>query len=74
MVPLELMAAASATDSAIQSKIYGSGIKTLIFPNEEFDNIIKIVGKPKIPGRWVIRTGEGTIRAGETTTRTGQHF
>ena len=51
LIPLELMATASATDSAIQNKIYGSGIKTLMFLNEEFDNTVKIVGKPKIPGR-----------------------
>ena len=33
-----------------------------------------LAGKPKIPGRGVIRTGEGVIRVGEETTRAGQDF
>ena len=42
LVPLGLTGAASATDVAIQKKISDSGT-TLVFPNEEIDDIIKIV-------------------------------
>ena len=41
--PLESTAALSATDSATQNKIYGSGMTTLIISNEEMKAIIKIV-------------------------------
>ena len=34
-------AAASATDAAIQKKIFGSGMTTLIISNKEMDDIIK---------------------------------
>ena len=42
-VLLELTAAVSATDAAIQRKIVGSGMTALIFFNEELDDIMKIV-------------------------------
>ena len=42
LIPLGLKAAASATDTAIQKKIFESGITTLIITNEEMD-IVKIV-------------------------------
>ena len=38
LIPLGLTAAASATDAAIQKKIYGSGITAVITSNEETDN------------------------------------
>ena len=42
--PLWLTAAPSATDAAIQKKIFGLGSGTaLVFSNEEIDDIIKIV-------------------------------
>ena len=38
LIPLGLpLAAASATDAAIQKKVFGSGMKTLIISNEEMD-------------------------------------
>ena len=40
---LELAAAASEIDAAIQKKIFGSGIGTLLISNEEMDGIMKIV-------------------------------
>ena len=43
LVPLELTAAASATDRAIQKKIFGSGTTTLVFSNEDPNDIMKIV-------------------------------
>ena len=36
-------AAASATDSAIQKKIYGSGMTILITSNDEMEDIMEIV-------------------------------
>ena len=43
LMPLELTAAASATDAAIHKKMFGSGNTTLITLNEEMSNIMKIV-------------------------------
>ena len=40
---LGLTGVASATDAAIQKKIFGSGMTTLIILNEEIDNIMKRV-------------------------------
>ena len=40
---LGLTAAASATDAAINKKILGSGTATLIIPNDEMNDILKIV-------------------------------
>ena len=40
---LGLTAAMSATDAGIQKKIHGSGTITSIIPNEEMNDIIKIV-------------------------------
>ena len=42
IIPLRLTAAASAADSAIQEKIFGSW-STLIISNEKMDDIMKIV-------------------------------
>ena len=42
-IPLGLAAAASATDEAIQRKIYGSGTKALIMSNEQMEYLMKIV-------------------------------
>ena len=43
LIPLGLMAAASATDAAIHKKLFGSGFTTLIISNEEMEDIMKIV-------------------------------
>ena len=43
LIPLELAAAASATDAAIQNKIYRSGTTALIFWRKEMEDIMKIV-------------------------------
>ena len=42
LVPSELTAADSATDAAIQKKIYGSGTTTLVFSNAGLNNNLKI--------------------------------
>ena len=43
LAPLGLTVAMSATDAAIQKKMYGSGITTLIISNDDLDDLIKIV-------------------------------
>ena len=42
LVTLRLTASASATDAAIQKKIYGSNTTTLVFSNENLNDIMKI--------------------------------
>ena len=43
MVPLGLSAAMSATDAAIQKKMYGSTTKTLKVSNKDLTDMTKIV-------------------------------
>ena len=43
LAPLGITVAASAIDSGIQKKIHGLGTTTLIIPNEEMNDIMKIV-------------------------------
>ena len=43
LIPLGLTAAASATNAVIHKKIYGSSMTVLITPNEEMDDIMKIL-------------------------------
>ena len=43
LLPLGLATTALATDAAIQKKMFGSSMTTLIFSNEELDDIMKIV-------------------------------
>ena len=43
LIPLVLTAAASAANSGIQKKIYGSGTTTSVISNEEMNDIMKIV-------------------------------
>ena len=43
LAPLGLNAAMSATDAAIQKKVYGSGTKTVRFSNKDLDDMTKIV-------------------------------
>ena len=51
-IPLELTAgAASATDAAIQKKIYGSRMTTLIISNKVTDDLMKIL---KYLEEWVL--------------------
>ena len=40
-IPLGLTAAASATDAAIKTKIFGTGTAALIISNEEMEDILK---------------------------------
>ena len=43
LIPLALLAAASATDAAILQKMFWFDVTTLITSNEEMNDIIKIV-------------------------------
>ena len=43
LIPLRLTASASAADAAIQKKMFGSTVTTLIILNEEMNDIRKIV-------------------------------
>ena len=43
LIPLQLTAAASATDASIYKKNFGSGFTTLIISNEEMNDIMKMV-------------------------------
>ena len=43
LIPLGLIAAASAADAGIHKQILGSGNRTLIISNDEIEDIIKIV-------------------------------
>ena len=43
LIPLGLTAAASATDTAIHKRMFGSGFTTLIISNDEMNDIMKIV-------------------------------
>ena len=46
LIPLGLTPAASATDAAVHRKMFVSGTTTLIIPNEEMNDIMKIVKSP----------------------------
>ena len=52
LIPLELTAGAgaSATDTAIQKKMFGSGMTTLMISNEKMNDIIKTVQSLKDSG------------------------
>ena len=50
LFPLELIAAASAADAGIHKQILGSGNTTLIIPNKDIEDLIKIVKSLKDSG------------------------
>ena len=50
LVSLELTAAASATDAAIQMKVYGSGTTALIFSKEDVNGIVQFIKSLKKSG------------------------
>ena len=60
LIPLAL-AAATATDEAIQKKTFRSDMTTLIFSNEEMNDVMKIVRSLEDPG-WLIKRVSGTIK------------
>ena len=50
LLPLAITTATSVTDGAIQKKIIGSGMTTLIISNKEMKDIMKIVKYHKHSG------------------------
>ena len=58
LIPLGLIAAASATDAGIQNKICGSGMTTLLISNEEMNDIIKIIKSVEDTGQLMKGTSE----------------
>ena len=60
LVPLGLIAAAWAANPAIQNRIYALGTTTLVFSNEELNNIIKIL-KPLEESSLLIRSISKTV-------------
>ena len=69
MKPLELRAAASATDAVIQERVFGTGVHPsdltkqtiLIILNEEMDDIIKII-KSLVESRSLIKNVSERIK------------
>ena len=43
LIPLQLIAAASAADATIQKKMFGSGVTALIISNVKMNDVMKIV-------------------------------
>ena len=63
LIPLGLTAAASATHAAIiHKKMFGSGTTTLIIPNVEMNDIMKIVMLPEESGLLLIKGVRKTIK------------
>ena len=60
LLPFGLSAGMSATDAAIQKKIYGSDTTALIISNEEMEDIMKIVKSLKELGLLIKGTSETT--------------
>ena len=50
LIPLGLTTAASATDVAIHKEMFTSGFTTLIIPNEEMNDVMKIVNSLESSG------------------------
>ena len=48
LIPLGLMAAASATDATIRKKMYGSEMNTLVISNTDVEDIVEIVNSIKV--------------------------
>ena len=90
LIPLGLTAAASATNTAIHKKIFGSEFTKLIISNEEMEDIMKIVKSLEDCGLLIKGVSETikygakeqngrslgilSIRAGEGTIRAGENF
>ena len=58
LIPLGLMAAASATDADIHRKMFGSGFTPLITSNEEMEDIMKIIKSLEDSGLLIKSVGE----------------
>ena len=72
LIPLELTAAAAATDAAIHKKIFGSGFTTLIISNVETNDVTKIVKSLKGSGLLIKGVSETIIN--EAKEQKGRFF
>ena len=61
LIPLGLMATASATDAAIHKKMFGTDFTTLTIFNKDMNDIIKTV-KPFEESEWSIKSVSETIK------------
>ena len=60
LIPLGLTAVEAGTNAAIHKKMFGSGATTLIIPNEEMNDIIKIVKSIEKSSLLIKRVSETT--------------
>ena len=60
LMPLALMASASATDVTIQKKLFESRMNALTIPNKEMEDIMKIVKSPEESGLLMKSVSETT--------------
>ena len=67
LIPLELTASSSETDAAIDKKIFGSSLISLIISIEKINNIMQIVQSPEECANLLrnLLANKGTIRTGE---------
>ena len=72
LIPLGLTAAASATDTAIHKKMFGSGNTTFIISNEEMNGIIKKVKSLEEPS--LLTKGVSETIKNETKEQKGVFF
>ena len=73
LIPLGLIAAASATDAAIHKKMFGSGNMTLIISNEEMNDNIKIIKSSLEESGLLIKYVSETVE-NKTKEQTGGFF
>lgn len=60
MILLRLTAEASASNAAIQKVIYGSDTATIVFSNEDLNDIVNLV-KPPEESDLLIKVGSETV-------------
>ena len=67
LIPLGLTASSSETDAAIDKKIFGSSLISLIISIEKINNIMQIVQSPEECTNLLrnLLANKGTIRTGE---------
>ena len=70
LIPLGFTAVASATDAAIDEKISGSAVKTIIISTEEMNDVMKVVKSPEKTGL-IIKVISKTITNGTKEQKEG---
>ena len=69
LVPWRLTTTASAINTAIQKKIYGSGTTVLVFSNEDLNDIMKIMKSIQISGFLIKEVSETVENEAKKTKR-----